>query len=175
MSFPHKTGSQFPASKLLCSNNLNLFLLFPLPRMGAAPCHFCVTSVSCLTFPVLQCPVNQFFVLNRDLKYFVCVYACSVMSNSLWPHGRQLARLLCPWDFPGKNTRVGCHFLLQGIFPTEGTELSSPALPGGFFITVTPGKPFSLYVLSPYYGIGWMGSFNSDGPVMWLLSLLYAW
>ena len=73
MSFPHKTGSQFPASKLLCSNNLNLFLLFPLPRMGAAPCHFCVTSVSCLTFPVLQCPVNQFFVLNMDLKYFVCV------------------------------------------------------------------------------------------------------
>ena len=29
-------------------------------------------------------------------------------------------RLLCPWDFPGKNTRVGCHFLLQGIFPTQG-------------------------------------------------------
>ena len=26
--------------------------------------------------------------------------------------------LLCPWDFPGKNTEVGCHFLLQGIFPT---------------------------------------------------------
>ena len=28
-------------------------------------------------------------------------------------------RLLCPWDFPGKNTRVGCHFHLQGIFPTH--------------------------------------------------------
>ena len=28
-------------------------------------------------------------------------------------------RLLCPWDSPGKNTRVGCHFLLQGIFPTQ--------------------------------------------------------
>ena len=27
------------------------------------------------------------------------------------------ARLLCPWDFPGKNTGVGCHFLLQGVFP----------------------------------------------------------
>ena len=26
--------------------------------------------------------------------------------------------LLCPWDFPGKNTGVGCHFLLQGTFPT---------------------------------------------------------
>ena len=30
------------------------------------------------------------------------------------------ARLLCPWDSPGKNTGVGCHFLLQGIFPTQG-------------------------------------------------------
>ena len=29
-------------------------------------------------------------------------------------------RLLCPWDFPGKSIRVGCHFLLQGIFPTRG-------------------------------------------------------
>ena len=27
---------------------------------------------------------------------------------------------LCPWDFPGKNIGVGCHFLLQGIFPTQG-------------------------------------------------------
>ena len=29
------------------------------------------------------------------------------------------ARLLCPWDSPGKNTKVGCYFLLQGIFPTQ--------------------------------------------------------
>ena len=38
------------------------------------------------------------------------------MSDSLWPHGLWPTRLLCPWDFPGKNTRVGSHFLLQGIF-----------------------------------------------------------
>ena len=31
-----------------------------------------------------------------------------------------LSRLLCPWDFPGKNTGVGCHFHLQGLFPTQG-------------------------------------------------------
>ena len=30
------------------------------------------------------------------------------------------ARLLCLWNFPGKNTGEGCHFLLQGIFPTRG-------------------------------------------------------
>ena len=42
--------------------------------------------------------------------------------------------LLCPWDFPGKNTGVRCHFLLQGIFLTQGSNLGllhsggSPAL-----------------------------------------------
>ena len=30
--------------------------------------------------------------------------------------------VLCPWDFPGKNTGVGCHSLLQGIFPTQGSK-----------------------------------------------------
>ena len=52
----------------------------------------------------------------------------SVMPDSLWPHGlpRYLARLLCSWDFPGKYTRVGCHFLFQGIFPTQGSNLGFP-------------------------------------------------
>ena len=40
----------------------------------------------------------------------------------LWPHGLQPTRLFCPWDFPGKDTGVGCHFLLQGIFPTQGSN-----------------------------------------------------
>ena len=31
--------------------------------------------------------------------------------------------LLCPWDLPGKNTGAGCHFLLQGIFPTQESNL----------------------------------------------------
>ena len=31
-------------------------------------------------------------------------------------------RLLCPWKFPGKNTGVGCHFLLQGIFSSQGSN-----------------------------------------------------
>ena len=35
------------------------------------------------------------------------------MSNSVRPHRRQPTRLPCPWDSPGKNTGVGCHFLLQ--------------------------------------------------------------
>ena len=46
------------------------------------------------------------------------------MSDSLQPHGLQpTTRLLHPWDFPGKSTRVDCHFLLQRIFPTQGSNL----------------------------------------------------
>ena len=44
----------------------------------------------------------------------------SVISNSLQCHGLQLARLLCPWNSPGKNTGMSCHFLLQEIFQTQG-------------------------------------------------------
>ena len=51
-----------------------------------------------------------------------CMHAHSVMSDSLQPHGLKTTRFLCPWDFPGKNIRVGCHLLLQGIFPTPGSN-----------------------------------------------------
>ena len=39
------------------------------------------------------------------------------------PHGLWPTKLLCPWHFPGKNTGVGCHFLLQGTFLTQGSNL----------------------------------------------------
>ena len=54
---------------------------------------------------------------------YVCVLSCSGMSDSLQSHGLQPVSLLCPWDFPGKNTGVGCHFLFQGIFPIQGLNL----------------------------------------------------
>ena len=42
-----------------------------------------------------------------------CCQVASVVSDSVRPHKRQPTRLPCPWDSPGKNTGVGCHFLLQ--------------------------------------------------------------
>ena len=50
----------------------------------------------------------------------MCVLSHSVVSDSLQPHGLKPARLLCPWNSPGKNSGVGCYFLLQGILPTQG-------------------------------------------------------
>ena len=53
---------------------------------------------------------------------FRLTHACMLGPDSLGSYGLQPARLLCPWDFPGKNTGVGCHFLFQGIFPTRGSN-----------------------------------------------------
>ena len=50
---------------------------------------------------------------------------CPIMSSSFQPHGLQPTSL-CPWNSPGKNTRVGGHSLLQRIFPTQGLNLSLP-------------------------------------------------
>ena len=49
--------------------------------------------------------------------------SCSAVSDYLRPHGLQPTRRLCPWASPGKNTGVGCRFLLQGIFLTQGLNL----------------------------------------------------
>ena len=59
----------------------------------------------------------------------VCVCVCSVMSVSLGLHGLQPTSLLCSWNFPGKNTEVGCHFLLQGSLPIQGSNLQVDSLP----------------------------------------------
>ena len=42
---------------------------------------------------------------------------------TLRSHGLQPTRLLSPWDFPSKNIGVSCHFLLHGIFPTQGSNM----------------------------------------------------
>ena len=47
---------------------------------------------------------------------------------TLQPHGLWPARLLCPWSSLGKNPGVGSHTLLQGIFLTQGSNRTSPAL-----------------------------------------------
>ena len=73
--------------------------------------------------PSLLC----FHSAYSNLPGLAHVHACqvtSVLSDSLRPYGLQSARLLCPWDSPGKNTGVGCCALFQGIFLTQGSNLS---------------------------------------------------
>ena len=82
-------------------------------------------------------------VMNDEKGNFIvnvraCVCTCqvaSVLSNLLRPYGLYPARLFCPWDSPGKNTGVGCHASLQGIFPTQGLKSVScgSCIPSGLF------------------------------------------
>ena len=57
------------------------------------------------------------------------------------------ARLLCPWNVPGNNTGVGCHFLLQGIFPAQGLNPVS-CIAGGFFTDWTTREPLHMHTSS---------------------------
>ena len=73
---------------------------------------------------------TQYIVITNNQKnlekniyiyiFFLLTQSCPTLCNPMdcsCPH-----RLLCPWDFPGKNTEVGCHFLLQGIFLAQGSK-----------------------------------------------------
>ena len=60
-------------------------------------------------------------------------------------------RLLCPWNFPGKNTGVGCHALLQGIFLTQGLNLHLLCLlhwQVGSLQLALPGNPEPFYLVA---------------------------
>ena len=89
------------------------------------------------------------------------------MSNSVRPHRRQPIRLPCPWDSPGKNTEVGCHFLLQRMTVKSESDvaqscptLSDPmdcSLPGSSIHGIFQARvlewgaiAFSLYLLSQF-------------------------
>ena len=55
---------------------------------------------------------------------YVCTLSRSVVSDSLWPHGLLPTRLFWSWDFPGKNTGMGHHSLLQRIFAIQESNPS---------------------------------------------------
>ena len=77
------------------------------------------TRLGCGEFP--KSSSVELRIMNPQ-KLQLCTH--SVLSDS-----HVATRLLCPWDSPGKNTGMSCHFLLQGIFPTQGSNPSLPASP----------------------------------------------
>ena len=76
------------------------------------------------------------------------------MSDSFRFYGLQAARLLCPWDSSGKNSGVGCQALLQGIFPSQGSNSCLLCILHWQLVSLllaSPGKPLehhrSLFLL----------------------------
>ena len=71
-------------------------------------------------------------------------FSRSVVFDSLRPYGLYPTRVLCPWHSPGKNTRVGCHALLQEVSATQGSSphfLQFSGIAGRFFTAEPPKKP----------------------------------
>ena len=107
----------------------------------------CYTLGACCLFYIWECVCatptfltywDKFILVILSLSY-VCLFVTP------WTVAHQ-----APLGFPGKNTRVGCHCLLQGIFPTQG----SPALAGRFF-TREDSLPLQiLYHVAPGSVVG---------------------
>ena len=114
---------------------------------------------------------------NFILHILIWMHACSAAQSCLglfvnpWT---VTTRLLCPWDFPGKNIGVGCHSLLQGIFQTQGSNLVS-CIAGRFFtVSATREAPKCLNIRWKKKK-NYLKYWNSLG-VQWLgLSVLLPW
>ena len=87
------------------------------------------------------------YIQNYSIVYIVIhthMPACSVasvVSDSLWPHGPQPVRLLCPWDSPSQEYWSGWPFASPGALPNPGIKPVSPALAGRFFTTEPSRMP----------------------------------
>ena len=108
----------------------------------------------------ISCDITYIWTLKKKWNEVT-----SVMSDSVQPHRRQPTRLPSPWDSPGKNTGVGCHFLLQCMkvkseseVAQSGPPLSDPmdcSLPGSsihgifqaeYWSGVQSPSPMSIYL-----------------------------
>ena len=101
-----------------------------------------VSSLSLLQRIFLTQELNWGLLHCRQILYYY-YEVTSVVADSVQPHRWQPTRLPHPWDSPGKNTGVGCHFLLQGILLTQGSNLhllswQAASLPPGKLITGGP-------------------------------------
>ena len=115
--------------------------------------HFEVTinsSAMNIHFPVFEWKCMQIYLeylsrrgifVSYGRNMFYLLHVCSVAQLYLTlcdPYGLQPIKFLCPWDFPGKNTGLGCHILL---LEPPGIKPVTPSLAGRFLSTMSPWKP----------------------------------
>ena len=101
-----------PSNRLiLCRPLLLLPSVFPSIRV------FSSKSVLCIRWP-------RYWSCSFSSPLCCCRWVDSVVSNSVRPHRRQPTGLPCPWDSPGKNSGVGCHFLLQCMRVKSESEVA---------------------------------------------------
>jgi len=85
-------------------------------------------------------------------KEYGYMATCSVVSDSLRPRVLLPARLFCLWNFPGKNTGVGCHFLLQGSCQLR--DQTHTSCPGRRIIYhCTPWEARYMVIQPPHFSV----------------------
>ena len=138
-------------------------VLLPLLSLTAKSLQLCPT-LSGLPFPS---PMHE----SEKWKW-----SRSVVSDSLRPHGLQPTRLLCPWDFPGKSTGVGCHCLLRDCL-SEFTQIHAHWV-GDAIYAPHPLLPPSTFAfdLSQHQGLFQLvGSLHQVAKVLELQHQSFKW
>ena len=112
----------------------------PFPSPGDLP-NPGIENISCIVRWILY-----YWAMREALQLpCCCCWVARLCLSLLGLHGLKPTRLLCPWGSPGKNTGMGCHFLLQEIFLIQGSNpylLCISCIAGGFFAAEPPGKLF---------------------------------
>ena len=121
----------------LCPRSNPQIQAFPLEMWTKSWWHIMACRISKMPTQRYFVPIpgKGIFILMKGLRLHSLRWSCSVtaclqaqsleLCPTVWdPPGLYFAKLLCPWDFPGKNTRMGGCALLQGIFPIQGSSLS---------------------------------------------------
>ena len=93
---------------------------------------------------------NRIYCTNPTITYCVRVaQSCPTLFNSM--NHLEPIRLLCLWNSPDKHTRVGCYFLLQGTFPTQGLNLGLLHCGQILYHLSHQGRYYYDYILKTYY------------------------
>ena len=126
------------------SHSFTLILLLPHQIISSTkqePCLFCsvlyISGYSALqsTYSINICWANKWTFSSCNVLWVLCHLSCVQLFGT---HGLQPTRLLCPWDYPSKNTGMSCQFPLPKDLPDPGIEPESPvssALAGTSFTT----------------------------------------
>ena len=121
--------TSFPVSFKVCfrscgsSHSLVLCGAKDYPLSFHSCCQLHLRNLESVSAEVRKVRLRLFSLLLCEL---MCAQSCLTLwgpMDCMYP-----ASFLCQWNFPGENTGAGCHFLLQGIFPTQGLNLSHPRL-----------------------------------------------
>ena len=124
-----RTGKYPQRDRFLATLQKGIYLVTDCSLTEALPVWAFLCCSSLFLFPIALSNawayISILISISISLSIYLSIYISSLVAKLcltlLQPHG--LDRLLCPWDFLSKNTGVGCHFLHQGIFPTQGSSL----------------------------------------------------